>query len=121
MRYLCAALIFLAGIGTASADIRIDQSRYANGEVTIVGETSPDAVVTLDDKYKTKSDAGGHFKFTEPYKPFTCMSDIRSGSNIYSAVIAGCLDPGFTGDTPSLNAMPSDALPVKKTSAKPSR
>lgn len=120
MRYLCAALIFFAAAGTAAADIRIDQSRYANGKLTIVGETSPDAIVTLDDKYKTKSDAGGHFTFTEHYKPFTCMSDIRSGSNIYSAVIAGCLDPGFTGDTPSLDALPSSALP-KKVSVKPSR
>jgi hypothetical protein len=37
------------------------------------------------------------------------LSDIRVGNNIYSAVIAGCLDPGFGGD----------ALPVKKTAAKP--
>jgi hypothetical protein len=36
-------------------------------------------------------------------------SDIRVGNNIYSADTAGCLDRGFGGD----------ALPVKKTAAKP--
>jgi hypothetical protein len=40
------------------------------------------------------------------------MSDIHSGDGDYSAVIAGCLDPGFGGDKP---------LPVHKAAAKPPR
>jgi hypothetical protein len=37
------------------------------------------------------------------------LRDVRVGNNIYCAIIAGGLDPGFGGD----------ALPVKKTAAKP--
>jgi hypothetical protein len=94
MRLLAAALLLLAGIGAASADIRINESRYAGGKVIISGETAPSRTVTLDGKYKTKSDGQGRFTFSVKYKPSTCMSDIRSGRDIYSAVIAGCLDAG---------------------------
>ena len=102
MRWLLAALILLAGIGAAAADIRIEVSRYADGKLTVSGETAPDRAVTLDKKYKTKSDGEGRFKFTvKNYRPPDCMSDIRSGKDTYSAVIAGCF--GVTSDkTPKL-------------------
>lgn len=91
MRWLTAALILLLGIGTACADIRINESRYVNGKLIVTGQTAPDRTVTLDKKYKTKSDGDGDFKFTvDKYKPADCMSDIRSGADVYSAVIAGC-------------------------------
>jgi hypothetical protein len=100
MRFPLAVLILLlAGIGTAMADIRIDVSRYHGGNLIIIGSTEPNSTVTLDGKYNTKSDGNGIFKFTEHYKPDTCMSDIRAGSAVYSAVISGCLDPGFDGET----------------------
>jgi hypothetical protein len=110
MRWLTAALLILTSIGTANADIRINQSRYLDGQLLVTGSTTPGRTVTLDDRYKTKSDAEGHFRFSVKYKPPTCMSDIRAGKDIYSAVIAGCLDPGFGDDT-----LPS----VKKTSSAP--
>jgi hypothetical protein len=94
MRMLAAALVFIAATGAARADIRINESRFVDGNVIISGETAPDRTVTLDNKFTTKSDGGGYFKFTAHEKPFTCMSDIRSGDDIYSAVISGCLDPG---------------------------
>jgi hypothetical protein len=111
MRLLAACLLLLAGVSTAMAGIRINQSRYEDGKLIIAGVTTPDSTVTLDDKYKTKSDADGDFKFTEHYKPFTCMSDISDGTATYSAVIAGCLDPSFDGET----------MPVKKATAGPAR
>jgi len=94
MRWLAAGLAFIAATGAARADIRIDESRFVDGNVIISGETAPNRTVTLDGKYTTKSDGGGYFKFTAHEKPFTCMSDIRSGNDIYSAVISGCLDAG---------------------------
>jgi hypothetical protein len=112
MRWLFAALVLIGGLRAAAADIRIDESRYESGQLIVAGQTAPGKTVTLDDRYKTKSNGEGHFTFKLKYKPATCMSDIRSGDDIYSAVIAGCLDPGF-GD---------DRLPVKKkkkTSARP--
>ncbi len=126
MRFLCAALLLLAGLAPAAASIRIDQSHYRNGTLTIIGRTDPDQTVTLDGKYKTKSDADGDFTFNEHEKPFTCMSDIRSGSSIYSAVIAGCLDPGFDGDTSTIETLsplgsPTAPLSAKKLMGKPNR
>ena len=94
MRWPAAALVLAALTGAARADIRINESRYVDGKLVVSGETAPNRAVTLDNKYTTKSDGGGYFSFTERYKPFTCMSDIRSGSDIYSAVISGCLDSG---------------------------
>jgi hypothetical protein len=94
MRWLAAALAFIAATGAARADIRINESRYIDGKIIVNGETAPNRAVTLDDKYSTKSDGNGFFTFTLSYKPFTCMTDIRSGDDIYSAVIAGCLDAG---------------------------
>ncbi len=122
MRWLCAALLLIAGIGPAAASIRIDQSHYRNGTLTIVGRTDPDKTVVLDGKYKTKSDADGDFGFSEHEKPFTCMSDIRSGGSSYSAVISGCLDPG---DTMSIDKLPPIGSPttptVEKAAVKPDK
>ena len=108
MRWLAATLILLAGLRVAAADIRVDESRYENGQLIVTGQTAPGRALTLDGKYKTKSDGEGHFKFTVKYKPATCMSDIRSGEDVYSAVIAGCLDAGIG----------ADGLQVKKTTVK---
>ena len=124
MRFLCAAFLLLAGVGTAAANIRINTSQYANGTLTIAGQTEPHKTVELDGKYKTKSNADGDFKFTEHEKPFTCMSNIRSGGSTYSAVIAGCLDPSFDGnavsiDTPRPVGSPAPPVPVKKAVTKP--
>ena len=123
MRFLCAALLLLAGVGTAAANIRINQSHYRDGTLTIAGQTEPGKTVVLDGKYKTKSNADGDFTFTEHYKPDTCMSDIRSGGSDYAAVIAGCLDPRFDGDTVSIDTLPplgspTAHQPVKKAAAK---
>ncbi len=110
MRWLTAILILLAGVTAASADIRIDESRYADGKLIVSGETAPDRTVTLDRKYTTKSDGDGQFKFTiGHYKPADCMSDIRSGTTVYSAVIAGCF--GVTGGAEAV--IPS-GIPAKK-------
>lgn len=97
MRWLCAALILLSAVRAASAEIRVDESRYEGGKLIIAGETKPGRTVTLDDKYKTKSDGEGHFQFNVGYKPPTCMSDLASGSDVYSAVISGCF--GVTDDS----------------------
>jgi hypothetical protein len=90
MRWLTTALILLTGVTTAAADIRVDVSRYENGKTIVTGNTAPGRTVTLDGKYKTKSDGEGHFKFDVKYKPSDCMTDIKAGPDVYSAVIAGC-------------------------------
>jgi hypothetical protein len=96
MRLLCAILILLSAVTTASAEIRINESRYVDGKLLVAGDTRPDSTVTLDNKFKTKSDGEGHFKFSVGYKPPLCMSDISANGDVYSAVIAGCY--GVTTD-----------------------
>jgi len=91
MRFLCAALLLLLGTATASAEIRITESHYEDGKLTVTGQTQPNGTVTLDRKYKTESNGDGQFSFHLSYKPRYCMSDIRSGDDVYSAVISGCL------------------------------
>jgi hypothetical protein len=90
MRWLTAALLLLAGVTAASADIRVDESRYQNGKTIVTGETGPDRTLTLDGKYETKSNGRGHFEFDVKYKPSDCMTDIKAGDDVYSAVISGC-------------------------------
>lgn len=106
MRWLAAILILFYGTGAAFADIRIDVSRYVNGRTTISGKTGPDQTVTLDNKYKTKSNGDGDFEFSVKYKPSDCMSDIKSGDDVYSAVIAGCFDSGVGNLTTPINTQP---------------
>lgn len=62
MRWLCAVLIFLTCLGSAAAEIRIEVSRYSNGELTISGRTAPLRTVTIDNNYRTQSDGEGTFK-----------------------------------------------------------
>jgi hypothetical protein len=102
MRWLIAVLLLFAGSGTASADIRVDQSRYLDGKLLVTGSTMPGRTVTLDGKYETEADREGHFRFNVNYRPSTCMTEIRAGKDFYSAVVAGCLDPSFSGE-PSLS------------------
>lgn len=94
MPRLASIFILLAGLSAARADIRIDESRYANGKLIVAGVTGPGRAVTLDGKFETRSDGVGNFMFQVEYKPASCMSDIRAGDDVYSAVIAGCLDTG---------------------------
>jgi hypothetical protein len=106
MRWLTAALILLCGVTAAAADIRIDESRYQNGKTIVTGDTGPGRTVTLDGKFTTKSDNEGHFKFDVRYKPFTCMTDIKAGQDVYSAVIAGCFGVIPDGGAPMMPAKP---------------
>ena len=92
MRMLCAALtVALLGAAPASAAIRINDSRFENGTLTITGQTRPNEQVTLDGKYTTKADGGGHFEFKVPYRPPTCMPEITSGEDSYEPVVTNCL------------------------------
>jgi hypothetical protein len=77
--------------GPASAAIRITSSNYQDGVTVVTGQTAPNRTVTMDGRFTTKSDSGGHFKFRLEYKPATCMASIVSGEDAYSALIVGCL------------------------------
>lgn len=88
---IVAILVSLLITSSVHAEIRINVSRFENNQIEIEGQTAPNSTVTIDGKYKLQSDGGGHFDFKQTgYKPADCMSDIKSGTDAYSAVIAGC-------------------------------
>jgi hypothetical protein len=93
MKSLQAVLvaIVLLGTGPASASIRITDARYENGVLIVGGQATPNQDVTLDGKYNTKANGGGHFEFRESYRPSTCMSNITAGEDSYSTIITNCL------------------------------
>ena len=92
----------------ASATIRISAARYEIGQLIIEGQTSPNAKVTLDGKHHTTADGGGRFKFREPYKPVTCMSEITAGTDAYSTIITNCLlDDAAAALTPARRSLPA--------------
>jgi hypothetical protein len=92
MRSLVAAVtISLMLIGPAAAAIRILDSVYADNTLIVTGQTRPGQQISLDGKFTTKADSGGHFEFRVKYKPPTCMSNITAGEDSYSAVITNCL------------------------------
>jgi hypothetical protein len=91
LRLLALAAAAAAMSAAARAEIRITVSRFDNNRIEIEGQTAPNRTVTIDGKFKVESDSGGYFDFKRAgYKPADCMSDITSGDDIYSAVIAGC-------------------------------
>jgi hypothetical protein len=93
MKSLLANLvaIVLLGTGPASASIRITDARYEGGVLIVSGQATPNQDVTLDGKYNTKANGGGHFEFRESYRPSTCMSNITAGEDSYSTIITNCL------------------------------
>ena len=111
MRWLAAFALLMACLAPPAPTSASTSRATVGGTLTVAGETSPGRAVTLDKKYKTKSDGAGRFTFTLHYKPPTCMSDIRAGEDVYSAVIAGCLDAGdVDGPLPDDVAKPRHAL-----------
>src|SRR5689334_16696629 len=88
---LLALLVLTASADITFAEIRIAVSRFENNKIEIQGVTAPNRIVTIDGQFKVQSDGGGYFDFKQlNYKPADCMSDITSGADVYSAVIAGC-------------------------------
>jgi hypothetical protein len=112
MRRSCAILaaILLLGVNPASAAIRIIDSIYADDVLLVTGQARPNTRVTLDGKYVTKSDGGGHFEFREHYKPQSCMSSITTDEDSYSAIITNCL---LTDAEAASSQKPSQAAGAK--------
>ena len=109
--YAALAMMMLYGSSPAAASIRIVDSIYQDGILVVTGQTRPHARVTLDDKFVTQSDGGGHFEFRTPYKPETCMANITTDEAAYSAVITNCL----LGDAAAATEGYGDARPTTTT------
>lgn len=101
-----AVAALLTQAGPALAAIRIIDSTYEGGVTTVSGQTKPHEKVTLDGKYTTTSDGGGHFEFHVRYKPYTCMSNIVAGEDNYAALLNGCLANDAAADLARSDKLP---------------
>jgi hypothetical protein len=116
MRSLFAAVVvtLMLQAGPASALIRITDSRYESGTLIVAGQVKPNMKVTLDRKFSTSADSSGRFEFRVKHKPVSCMSDIATGEDTYSAVITNCL-LGDAAANSTASASPASAGPAAAT------
>ena len=89
---LCVALIVTAmAPGVAVADIRIDEVNYEAGILVVRGKTvEPDQVVTLDERFKERSNPQSDFVFRVPYRPESCEVELRAGEEVRKLPVSNC-------------------------------
>ncbi|MCC6887881.1 MAG: hypothetical protein IT536_05035 [Hyphomicrobiales bacterium] len=87
-----AGLLIGAGwMGSARAEITVLRAEYAGGVLVVRGETSrPNQIVTLDRRYRTRTNRYGEFRFRIPYLPSDCLVTIRAGQEVRPARVANC-------------------------------
>ena len=81
----------LAGAAPAHAEITITQAEYAAGVLVVRGETSRrNQRVTLDGRYKTRTDRFKEFRFRIRYLPSDCSISIRAGQQVRPVGVTNC-------------------------------
>ncbi len=82
----------------AQARIQIEAARITGGELWILGSTDePDAEITLDRQFPTKTDKRGNFEMRVVYHPATCIATLRTAQDERSVVIGECGQQGPAG------------------------
>ena len=95
---LFVAVITLAGLTPAAAQIKVGDAEITGGKLVISGSTAkPDQSVMLDDNFKTTSDRRGRFTFRLDYLPSSCISTVKSGQDSERVVIGRCGPAGAQG------------------------
>lgn len=82
----------LAVSAPAQAEITLTRVAYAAGVLVVNGETSrPNQRVTLDGRYRTRTDRFGEFSFRIRYLPRDCSISLRAGREARPAWVANCV------------------------------
>lgn len=86
----------------ATAEIRVNEVRYDKGFLIVKGETSrPYQSVTLEKRFRQRSDQHGHFNFRLRYVAPLCKVGLKAGRDEHAATVANCwtngLDPRRLG------------------------
>lgn len=90
---LLSTLVMASVAHPARAEITIIRAEYAAGVLVVEGETSrSNQLVTLDRKYRTRTNRYNEFRFRIPYLPPACGVTIRAGQEVRPARIANCDD-----------------------------
>ena len=75
----------------ARAEITVTKSEYRRGVLVVRGETSrPGQRVTMDRRFKTRTDEFQEFAFRVRYLPRDCMVTLRAGYEVRPALVANC-------------------------------
>ena len=91
---ILAGTAILAGTVIARAEITITRAEYAAGVLVVRGETSqPNQQVTLDGRYRTRTDRYKEFRFRIRYLPLDCTVSIRAGQNVRPVGVTNCSAP----------------------------
>ena len=78
-------------VSSAHAEIAIAQINYAAGVLVVRGETGrPNQRVTLDGRYRTRTNHLGEFQFRIRYLPHDCTVTIRTRRDVRPARVANC-------------------------------
>jgi hypothetical protein len=89
---IAAAALVVMGVGPAHSEITVNVARFASGVLTVQGETSrPHQRVTLDRRFRTRTDRNNRFSFRVRYRPRDCIASLRAGRDAHPAVIANCV------------------------------
>jgi hypothetical protein len=85
-------LLFAVGIASARAEITVTRAEFAKGRLSVNGETSkPGQWVTLDERFRTRTNEYNEFHFRLNYRPLDCSVSIKAGQEIRPAMVANCL------------------------------
>jgi hypothetical protein len=100
----------------AVADIAIVDAHIGEGDLWIVGHADePDAEVTLDDSFTSRSDARGNFHFRIAYHPATCVVLVKTPRQSRAVVVANCGQRGPQGEPGPAAAPPATAAATPAT------
>jgi hypothetical protein len=91
LSFAIASVFAMACVDPAHAEITITEAQYAAGVLVVRGETSrANQRVTLDRRYRTRTNRFNEFRFRIRYLPPDCSVTIRAGRDIRPARIANC-------------------------------
>lgn len=97
-----SVLAALAGAGLsaapAAAEIQILAAKITGGELWVLGSAdATDAEISLDERFRQRTDGRGNFEFRLVHHPATCIVTLRVGGESRQAVVGECGQQGPAG------------------------
>jgi hypothetical protein len=90
-QFLLAASLMITMSSLAQAEITLTRVENEGGVLVVRGETSQrNQLVTVDGRYRTRTDRYKEFRFRIRYLPRDCSIKIRAGQEERPARIANC-------------------------------
>jgi hypothetical protein len=101
LRIPAILIAVLVGTVPLRAEITVRQAEYAGGVLVVRGETArANQQVTLDGRYKTRTNRYKEFRFRVRYLPQNCGITLQAGQETRPARVLNCEILGVTPTTP---------------------